>query len=105
MRPRAPVQLLVPTDRHATILRRERAVLCSVGGELMEYRGHGLTRLGLQQDVRAADLGVVAGGIWFELAPNEFCQRHPLPPTGAQQFMCRCHRANASIERRYEIGD
>ena len=28
-----------------------------------------------------------------------------MPPTGAQQFVCRCHRANASIERRYEIGD
>src|SRR5262245_50364737 len=28
-----------------------------------------------------------------------------MPSMGAQQFVCRCHRANASIERRYEIGD
>src|SRR5262245_30733020 len=28
-----------------------------------------------------------------------------MPPMGAQQFVCRCHRANASIERRYEFGD
>ena len=28
-----------------------------------------------------------------------------MPPTGAQQFVRRCHRANASIERRCEIGN
>src|SRR5262245_5093728 len=105
MRPWMTVQVPVPPDRHATVSSRERAVLGSVGGELMEYHGHRLTRLGLQQDARSADLGVVAGGVRCKLAPDELHQRHPMPPMGAQQFVCRCHRANASIERRYEIGD
>src|SRR5215831_65402 len=67
MRPRMPVHVPVPPDRHATILSRESAVLCCVGGELMEYHGHRLTRLGLQQDAGSVELGIVAGRIWCEL--------------------------------------
>src|SRR5262249_31427135 len=51
------------------------------------------------------DLGVAAGDIRSELAPDELDERHPVPSMRAQQFVCRCHRANASIERRYEISN
>src|SRR5262245_51798244 len=105
VKPRAAVDLSVPSDGHATLLCRERPVLCGVCGELMKYHGHRLTCLRLQQDVRAVDLGVAAGCVRCELAPDQLCQRHPLPPTRAQKFVRRCHRANASIERHDEISD
>src|SRR5262245_14419779 len=95
----------MPTDRHAPLVGRERAILCGVGGELMQHHGHRLTCLRLQNDFGAANLSVVAGGVRCKLAANEFCKRYPIPPAGAQQLVCCCHRANASIERRYEIGD
>ena len=56
-------------------------------------------------NLTAADFGIVASDIRCELVPNELCQRYPLPPTGAQQLVCCCHRANATVERRYEIGN
>src|SRR5262245_27301197 len=71
----------------------------------MEYHGHRLTGLGLQKDARSLDLGVLAGGIGCELAPDELHQRYPMPSMGAQQFVCRCHRSNAPIKCRSEISN
>src|SRR6185295_11316664 len=99
-----PVQSASPTDRHAALFGRQRAVLCRVGGELMKHHCHRLTRLRLQYDFGAVDLGIVAGGVRCEFAANELRQQNSLPPTGAQQLVRGCHRANAPLEGYYKIG-
>src|SRR5262245_17760479 len=104
IRTRASVQPPMPPDRHVALLGRERAVLCGVGGELMEHYCHCLTGFRAQYDLGAADSGIVVCGIGCKLVPNKLCQRYPLPATGAQKLLCCCHRANASVKRRYEIG-
>src|SRR5262245_51777767 len=94
----------MPPDRNVALLGRERAVLCGVGGELMEHYCHCLTGFRAQYDLGATDSGIVVCGIGCKLVLNKLCQRYPLPATGAQKLLCCCHRANASVKRRYEIG-
>src|SRR5262245_10986384 len=93
-----------PVDRHAPVAIRERAVLCSIGGELMEHHCQRLAGFCAKHDFGSTNIGVAGCGIWHELAPNELYQCYPPPAGGTQQLVCCCHRANASVEGGYEIG-
>src|SRR5215831_7065197 len=95
----------MPLDGYLPCAGRECAVLCGVGGQLMEDHCHCSAGFRAQDNLGAADLGIVGCGIRCQLVPNELCQRYSLPRTGAQQLLCCCHRANASVECRYEIGN
>src|SRR5262245_66324561 len=70
----------------------------------MEHHCHCLAGFCAQHDFRAVDIDIVGCGIRCELTLNELCQRYPAPSTRAQQLVCCRHRANASVESRYEIG-
>src|SRR5262245_14219919 len=70
----------------------------------MEHHCHCLACFCAQHDFWPIDLDIVGCGIRCELALNQLCQRYSVPSTGAQQLVCCCHRANAPVESRYEIG-
>jgi hypothetical protein len=69
----------------------------------MDHHCHCLTGLCAQHHFGAVYRYMVAAGISFELSPNELCDRHALPLTGAQEFMRGCHRPNAAVECGYEM--
>src|SRR5262249_23862945 len=104
MRARVPVRPLPKPDRHAATLGAELAVLCGIGGKLMENNCYHLTRLRLQDDFGTVDLSVSARRIGRQLLSDKLCHRDALPSPGTQQLVCPCHRLNAAFERRREIG-
>jgi hypothetical protein len=76
-----------------------------VGGKLVQHHCYDLTGLRTQNDLGAADLGVVACGTGCKLLPHEFYQRYSLPSTKTQQLMYCRHRAKAPVQCLNEVGD
>src|SRR5262249_1792670 len=99
------VQPQFPPDRDSTLLGRERAIFCDIGGELMEHHGHSLSSFRTQHNFGAGDFGIVAHGIRRELATDELCQRYSQRQTGTQQLVRCYHRANPSLKRIHETAD
>src|SRR5215471_16342032 len=78
-------------------------MLCGVGNQLMENHCHRLACLRLQNDVGTIDVRVGRRRIGCQLTSDKSKQRYSLPPTLAQEFVCPRHRADATIERSYEM--
>ena len=72
--------------------RRQRAVLCRVGGELVEREREALGGRGLQRDIRTADLDLVAGAIGRQLLGD---QRAEIGAVPARSRTVACARATA----------
>jgi hypothetical protein len=73
-------------------------------GKLVQHHCHCLTSLRAQNDLWTADLV-----LWRVAYGASSCRmssgRYPLPSARTQQLMCCPHRAKASVECLYEVGD
>src|SRR6516162_8117602 len=78
-------------------------MLGGVGNQLMENHCHRRACLRLQNDVGTIDARVGSRRIGCQLTSHKSKQRYSLPSTLAQQLMCPRHRANAAVERSYEM--
>ena len=68
---RVTAQSAAPTDGDASITHGQRAVLCGIGRQLVQYHGQGLTGFRTQRYFRTIDICVGAGGVGRQFAVNE----------------------------------